>query len=263
MNVYGVKFSDKGKIYYFNAHDLKINNNVCVIVETEKGLQYGKVVEKILESDLTKVQENIKDIVRLTTKEDYKKHLNNLKDAEQALKKAQELADELNLGMRFLSSSYTFDKKQLLLNFTADERVDFRELTRKLAAIYRTRIELRQIGARDKACSVGGIGQCGRELCCASFLNSLESVSMNMAKNQNLALNPSKINGCCGRLLCCLAYEDQNYLDAQKGLPSIGDIVTIENSKGKVISVDILNRKIKLDCGNEIIEVNLNNESNK
>lgn len=263
MNVYGVKFNDKGKIYYFNAHDLKINNNICVIVETEKGLQYGKVVEKIKESEITKLQENIKDIVRVTTKEDYKKHLNNLKDADQALKKAQELADELNLGMRFLSSSYTFDKKQLLLNFTADERVDFRELTRKLAAIYRTRIELRQIGARDKACSVGGIGQCGRELCCASFLNSLESVSMNMAKNQNLALNPSKINGCCGRLLCCLAYEDQNYLDAQKGLPSIGDIVTIEDSKGKVISVDILNRKIKLDCGNEIKEVNLNNESNK
>ncbi len=262
MNIYGVKFSDKGKVYYFNAHNLKINNNVCVIVETEKGLQYGKVVEKVKDSEL-KLQENFKDIVRLTTKEDYHRHLNNLKDAEQALKKAQVLADELDLGMRFLSSSFTFDKKQLLLNFTADERVDFRELTRKLAAIYRTRIELRQIGARDKACSIGGIGQCGRELCCASFLDSLESVSMNMAKNQNLALNPSKINGCCGRLLCCLAYEDQNYLDAQKGLPCVGDVVTIENSKGKVVSVDILNRKIKLDCGNEIKEVNLNNESNK
>lgn len=263
MNIYGVKFNDKGKIYYFNAHDLKINKNVCVIVETEKGLQYGKVVDKIADSDVAKMGENLKDIVRLTTKEDYKRHLDNLKDAEQALKKAQELADELDLGMRFLSSSYTFDKKQLLLNFTADERVDFRELTRKLAAIYRTRIELRQIGARDKACSVGGIGQCGRELCCASFLDSLESVSMNMAKNQNLALNPSKINGCCGRLLCCLAYEDQNYLDAQKGLPSVGDSITIEDTKGKVVSVDILNRKIKLDCGNEIKEVNLNNESNK
>lgn len=263
MNVYGVKFSDKGKIYYFNAHDLKINNNVCVIVETEKGLQYGKVVEKIEENDLNKVQETIKDIVRLTTKEDYKKHLNNLKEAEQALKKAQELADESTLGMRFLSSNYTFDKKQLLLNFTADERVDFRELTKKLASIYRTRIELRQIGARDKACSVGGIGQCGRELCCTSFLDTIESVSMNMAKNQNLALNPSKINGCCGRLLCCLAYEDQNYSETRKGMPNIGDIVTIENSKGKVVFVDILNRRIKLDCGNEIKEVNLNNESNK
>lgn len=261
MNVYGVKFNEKGKIYYFNAHDLDLNKNVCVIVETEKGLQYGKVVEKVDEKDLNGIQENLKDIVRATTKEDYNKHLSNLKDAEQALKTAQKFADELQLGMRFLSSSYTFDKKQLLLNFTADERVDFRELTRKLAAVYRTRIELRQIGARDKASSVGGVGVCGRELCCSSFLTSLESVSMNMAKNQNLALNPSKINGNCGRLLCCLAYEDQAYLDAQRGLPNVGDTVTMNDLTGKVISVDILNRKIKLDCGNEIKEVNLNNES--
>ncbi len=262
MNIYGVKFNDKGKIYYFNAHDLKLNNNVCVIVETEKGLQYGKVVSKI-DDEIANTDNVYKDIIRLTTKEDYKKHLSNLKDAEQALKNAQKLADELNLDMRFISSSFTFDKKQLLLNFTADERVDFRELTKKLAAIYRTRIELHQIGARDKACNVGGIGQCGRELCCSSFLTSLESVSMNMAKNQNLALNPSKINGSCGRLLCCLAYEDEAYLDAHRGLPSVGDTVTIEESRGKVISVDILNRKIKLDCGNEIREVDLNNESHK
>ncbi len=155
MNIYSVKFNDKGKIYYFNAHDLRVNKNVCVIVETEKGLQYGKVVDKVSDSSMLKNKESIKDIVRLTTKEDYKKHLVNLKEADQALKKAQALADELNLGMRFLSSSYTFDRKQLLFNFTADERVDFRELTKRLAAIYRTRIELRQIGARDKACSVG------------------------------------------------------------------------------------------------------------
>ena len=262
MNIYGVKFSDKGKIYYFNAHDLEIASGSPVIVETEKGLQYGKVIEKIEDEKVNKL-ENYKDIVRVATKEDENKHLANLRDAERALKKAQELADELDLGMRFLSSSFTFDKKQLLFNFTADERVDFRELTRKLAAIYRTRIELHQIGARDKACSVGGIGQCGRELCCASFLTSLESVSMNMAKNQNLALTPSKINGACGRLLCCLAYEDVNYLEAQKGLPSVGDTVTIEGIQGKVTSVDILNRKLRLDCGNEIKEVDLKNESHQ
>ena len=261
MNIYGVKFNDKGKVYYFNAHDLKLNHNVCVIVETEKGLQYGKVVDKIEKKDLKNVSENIKDILRVTTKEDYKQYLDNLKTAEQALKKAQNIADDLGLEMHFLSANFTFDRKQLLFNFTADERIDFRELTRKLAAIYRTRIELSQIGARDKACSVVGIGQCGRELCCASFLNSLESVSMNMAKNQNLALNPSKINGACGRLLCCLAYEDQAYLEALKGLPSLGDTVTIDSDQGKVVSVDVLNRKIKLDCGNEIKEVNLNNES--
>ena len=263
MNVYAVKFNENSKVYYFNGHNLKINKNVCVIVETEKGLQYGKVVSKVTEEDLGKISDEIKDIVRLTTKEDYKQYMSNLKEAEQALKNAQKISDALNLKMHFLSSSFTFDRKQLLLNFTADERVDFRELTRKLASIYRTRIELRQIGARDKASCVGGIGQCGKELCCATFLKSLESVSMNMAKNQNLALNPSKINGACGRLLCCLAYEDQEYLNCQKGLPHVGDSVILNEIKGKVISVDVLNRKIKIDCGNEIKEVDMNNENNK
>ena len=261
MNVYGVKFSENGKVYYFNAHDLKLNHNVCVIVETEKGLQYGKVVEKVEEDKINNLSEPRKSILRTTTKEDYKKHLNNLKEADQALKVAQDFAKDLGLSMRFLSSSFTFDKKQLLFQFTAEERVDFRELTRKLAAIYRTRIELRQIGARDKACSVGGIGQCGRILCCNSFLNTLESVSMNMAKNQNLALNPAKINGCCGRLLCCLGYEDQAYLESQRGLPRVGDIVKMKDIQGKVVSVDILNRKIKIDIGNELKEVDMKNES--
>lgn len=263
MNIYGVKFSENGKVYYFNASNLKIYKNVNVIVETEKGLQYGKVVEKIDDIKVKEINEGIKNIVRLTTKEDYKQYLRNLKEADQALKMAQSIAKELDLDMRFLSSYFTFDKKQLLLNFTADERIDFRELTKKLASIYRTRIELHQVGARDKAKETGGIGQCGRTLCCSTFLNTLESVSMNMAKNQNLALNPSKINGCCGRLLCCLGYEDKNYIEAQKGLPHIGAPVKYDNIQGKVVSVDILNRRIKVDTGNEIVEINLNNESDK
>ena len=159
--------------------------------------------------------------------------------------------------MKFLSSTYTFDRKQLLFQFTADERVDFRELTKKLASLYKTRIELRQIGARDKACSVGGIGQCGRNLCCSSFLKTLESVTMNMAKNQNLALNPTKINGVCGRLLCCLAYEDANYFESRKGIPNVGSKVKYDEIEGKVVFVDILNRKIKVDIGNEIVEIDL------
>ena len=263
MNIYGVKFTDSGKTYYFNASNLKIHMNVNVIVETEKGLQYGKVVEKIDESKAEELKENLKNIIRLTTKEDYKQYLKNLKDAEQSLKIAQKIADEMNLDMKFLSSSYTFDKKQLLLTFTADERIDFRELTKKLASIYKTRIELRQIGARDKASNVGGIGQCGRALCCNSFLKTLESVSMNMAKNQGLALNPSKINGACGRLLCCLGYEDDCYTEAHKGLPNIGANVKIDDLSGKVIAVDILNRKVKIDTGNEIVEKVLENESDK
>lgn len=263
MNIYGVKFSDNGKVYYFDASNLKIHLNVNVIVETEKGLQYGKVVEKIDKISEEQSKEGLKKIIRLTTKDDYKQYLKNLKDADQALKVAQDFAKELKLDMRFLSACFTFDKKQLLLNFSADERIDFRDLTKKLASIYKTRIELRQIGARDKASSVGGIGPCGRTLCCASFLKNLESVSMNMAKNQNLALNPSKINGSCGRLFCCLAYEDQNYQEAHKGLPNVGVFVKYDDIKGKVTSVDVLNRKIKIDTGNEIVELNLNNESNK
>ena len=263
MNLYGVKFSENGSIYYFNASNLKIHPNVHVIVETEKGLQYGKVVEKVEEENVGKITDNIKNIIRLTTKEDYKQYLKNLKDAESALKMAQNIANDLHLDMHFLSSSYTFDRKQLLLQFSAEARIDFRELTKKLASIYKTRIELRQIGARDKAKTVGGIGQCGKTLCCSTFLKTLESVSMNMAKNQNLALNPAKINGGCGRLLCCLAYEDESYLEARKGIPQIGSKVKYENVEGKVVFVDILNRKIKVDTGQELVEINLNNESNK
>ena len=262
MNVYGVKFSDSSKVYYFKT-PMKLNNHVCVIVETEKGLQYGKVVEKVNEEKISSFHEDLKDVLRLTTKEDYKKHLSNLKEADQALRTAQILAKELHLNMRFLTAQFTFDKKQLLFQFISEERVDFRELTRKLASLYHTRIELRQIGARDKACKVGGIGFCGRELCCTSFLRSLESVSMNMAKNQNLALNPAKINGCCGRLLCCFAYEDATYQEAQVGLPHVGDTVKMKDWQGKVLSVDVLNRKIKIDIGNEIVEVDMNNESHQ
>ncbi len=262
MAIYGVKFGESGKEYYFDGQNLKLNKNVCVIVETEKGLQYGKVLRKITDYD-SENKDPLKKIIRLTTKEDYKQHLTNLKDADGALKNAQKIANDLQLDMRFLSSSFTFDRKQLLFNFTADERVDFRELTRKLASLYKTRIELRQIGARDKASSVGGIGQCGRELCCSSFLKTLESVSMNMAKNQNLALNPSKINGSCGRLLCCLAYEDSEYQKCGKGLPNVGDHVIMDKIDGKVISVDVLNRKIKVFCDNEIKEVDMNNESHQ
>lgn len=263
MNIYGVIFKEKGKIYYFNSQGKKVNMNANVIVETDKGLQYGKVIEKIEEEVAKELGVEFKNIVRMTTKEDYKQHLSNMKDADVAMKKAQELAKELNLEMKFLSSSYTFDKKQLLLNFSADERIDFRELTKKLASIYRTRIELRQIGARDKAGSIGGIGQCGKALCCATFLTNMESVSMNMAKNQNIALNPSKINGNCGRLLCCLAYEDEMYIESKKGLPNVGNFVNYDGKKGKVVVVDILNRRIKIDTGTEIIELDLQNESNK
>ena len=153
----------------------------------------------------------------------------NLKDAEKALNKAREIIEELKLDMRLLDASYTYDRKQLLFNFIADERVDFRELAKRLAQVYKTRIELRQIGIRDKAKEIGGIGPCGRMLCCNTFLTDLNSVTINMAKNQMLALNPTKINGVCGRLLCCLSYEDEVYTELAKGLPRVGQKVMYNN----------------------------------
>lgn len=260
MHIYGVVFNDNKKISYFKSDNLKLDVDNYVIVDTDKGWQYGKIVEVVADE---KNDDSLKNVVRLATKNDYNQYLKNLKDAELALKEAKKLAKELDLNMHFLSAAFTFDRKQLLFNFIADERIDFRELAKKLANIYKTRIELHQIGARDKASMVGGIGSCGREQCCASFLKNLESVSINMAKNQNLALNPSKINGNCGRLLCCLNYEDAVYTELQKDLPNVGQVITKENVTGKVVSVDILKRKVKVDANNEIVEVEYPYESNK
>ena len=262
-NIYGVVLKNEGKIYYFNGNDLEIENDTYVVVNTEKGIQYGKVVQKV-ENDKVKISlDDLKDIVRITTDEDYDTYLKNLADAEKALKKARELVQELELNMNILDVSYTLDRKQLLFNFIADERVDFRELAKKLAAVYKTRIELRQIGARDKARMVCGIGQCGRQLCCSSFLSHIDSVTMNMAKNQNIALNPSKINGVCGRLLCCLTYEDEEYTRCQVGMPAVGQTVKTDFGSGKVVSVDVLKRKYKVDLDGIIKEIELDSEKNQ
>ena len=263
MRVYGVRFNDKGKTYNFKS-DIECPMNVTVIVETEKGEQFGKVVKEV-ELENKKFDTELKDIIRISTKEDYKTYMNNLKDAEKALKNAKKLVEELKLQMHIIDASYTFDRKQLLFNFYAEERIDFRELAKKLAATYRTRIELRQIGARDKAEQVGGIGMCGRELCCSGFLKNKESVTINMAKNQNIALNPSKINGLCGRLLCCLGYEDDEYTCCRKVLPDIGETVKTEYGTGVVTNLDILNKKYEIDKDGEkfTIEVSDKNEGKK
>ncbi len=261
--VYGVNFKDNGKIYNFKSK-IRCPINVTVITETEKGLQFGKVVS-YLGNELNKNIDGLKDIIRIATKRDYEEYLKNLKDADLALKQCRILVKELNLEMKMINASYTFDRKQLIFNFIADERVDFRELARRLAAIYHTRIELRQIGARDKAREVGGVGICGNKICCANFLNHIDSVSMNMAKNQGLALNPSKINGLCGRLLCCLTYEDEEYLRCSENLPSIGETVKTELGEGSVVNVDILHRSYKVLVNNEKVEIVLGdqNGSNK
>ena len=168
--------------------------------------------------------------------------------------------------MHILSAQYSLDRSQLLFNFYADDRIDFRELAKKLASIYKTRIELRQVGARDKAKQVGGLGVCGQKMCCSRFLNQFDSITMNMAKNQNLALNPSKINGCCGRLLCCLNYEDEEYIRCSKNLLSVGNIIKYNGKDATIIGVDILNRKYKIACDEEKLTIDaeqIKNDSKK
>ncbi len=251
--VYGVNFKDNGKIYNFKSK-IRCPINVTVITETEKGLQFGKIVNYI-NSENVKNLEELKEIVRISTKKDYEDYLKNLKDADLALKHCREIVKELDLDMKMINASFTFDRKQLIFNFLADERIDFRELAKRLASIYRTRIELRQIGARDKAREIGGVGTCGQKICCANVLNHIDSVSMNMAKNQGLALNPAKINGLCGRLLCCLTYEDEEYSRCSEGLPSIGETVSTEYGMGQVVSVDILNRSYKIMINNEKYDI--------
>jgi cell fate regulator YaaT (PSP1 superfamily) len=250
MKVYSVIFKDNGKSYYFNGKDdLMVND--YVIVETERGQEYGKI-NNILknESDST-----YKNIIRKSTKEDDKEYQDIQKENVKALKKCRELASKLELNMNVINADFTFDKSQIMFSFVADERIDFRELAKKLASVYHTRIELRQIGARDKAKEIGGVGICGERICCGRFLNHIDTITMNMAKDQNLALNPSKINGLCGRLLCCLQYEDEQYVECSDGMPAIGETIKTKNGEGKVISVDILNRKCKVLIGSAKEEI--------
>lgn len=255
MKIYGITYHENGKIYNFKSN-LELNKNDLVIVNTDKGFQAAKVsyIKEINDNDII---DELKSIERIATEDDYKKYLSNLKDAKEAFIKSKELAKKLELDMRILSATFTLDKESLLINFVSDDRIDFRDLAKKLAGIYKARIELHQVGARDKAKEVCGIGRCGQTLCCSRFLNQLNSVSMNMAKNQNLALNPSKINGACGRLLCCLAYEDDVYTECNKGLPKVGQKKKYDGKEGIVSSINILNRSYVITVGDDKYEVNL------
>ncbi len=247
IKVVGVSFKENGKVYYFLPGNINLKKNITVIVQTERGLQFGKVVTNIIELEENKINSSLKQIIRIASKKDFHDHLKNLKDAKDALAKCKSIVEKENLPMQVIDCEFTFDRSQLIFKFISDNRIDFRNVVKQLASIYKTRIELRQVGVRDKAKEVGGIGVCGCKLCCARFLKDLESVSINMAKNQNIALNPNKINGVCGRLLCCLKYEDECYKDCRKCLPKIGDIVETEKGKGTVVSLDILKKTYKVD----------------
>lgn len=253
MLVCGISYKDGGKVYHFDINGLNLKSGDYVIVDTEKGEQFGKVV---FVEDRT-VEYSLKPVLRVATKADFNKYLKSLKEAQEALKDAKKFAEDLKLEMQFVDASFTFDHKQLIFNFIADERVDFRELVKLLAAKYKVRIDLHQIGVRDKAKELNGIGPCGRTLCCATYLNHLDTISINMAKNQNIALNPSKINGSCGRLLCCLAFEDDTYSCYRDLLPEVGSTVKYENKKYPVTAIDILNMTytISVDGEEKVIKV--------
>ena len=262
IEVVGVVFKKNSKIYYFSPNGLKIKKGINVIVETERGLQFGTVEIENTEIENFKIKTSLSKVVRISSKKDYEKHLKNLEEAKKALKKCKELVEKYELNMAILDASYTFDKSQLLFTFLSDNRVDFRKLAKDLANIYKTRIELRQVGVRDKAKEIGGYGCCGRPLCCSKFLTDFDSVSINMAKNQNIALNPTKINGVCGRLLCCLKYENECYKECLKNLPKLGKKVETEHGEGKVISTDILKQTYRVDVPDHgIVEVKVNEGS--
>lgn len=259
MNVISAVIQDNSNVYYFDSDKFNIKIGNKIIVEIDKSLYIAEVTN-INIKDYDKESE-IKKIKRIATKKDIQNNAKNIKDSQNAFIMCKKLINKYKLDMNLLNASYTFDRKQLIFQFTSDNRVDFRELAKELASIYKTRIELRQIGARDKAKSIGGIGVCGMQLCCKRFLHDIDSVSINMAKNQGLALNPNKINGSCGRLLCCLKYEDCDYCEAKKGMPQIGATVKTKYGEGKVISTMICKRTYKVDIPDYgIVEIQMDNK---
>ncbi len=260
MNVVEVKFEDNNQTDYFrnSKYDLKIN--LTVVVNSDRGFLFGKVIN-IFENVKKFDNIDLYDVVRISNKKDYLQYKSNLEIMDDVMTKCRDIVSNSGLSMNILDGSYNLDRSQLLFRFVADERVDFRQLAKDLGAAFKTRIELRQVGIRDKAKEVGGIGPCGRKLCCSSFLNTFDSITINMAKNQGVSLNPTKINGVCGRLLCCLKYENDNYSDLKKGLPVVGKKIKYKGNDVKVLSVDILKRKYRVELEDKTIVVVDANES--
>ena len=245
-NIIGVRFKKLGKIYFFNPKGLKVKEGDKVIVETAQGEEYGEVVISNRKVNDEKIVTPLKKVIRIANHRDHK-HFNECKKIEKdAFGICQKKIKEHKLDMNLIDVEYKFDNSKILFYFTADGRIDFRNLVKDLAAIYKIRIELRQIGVRDEVKRIGGNGVCGRELCCCTFLSDFEAVSIKMAKEQNISLNPSKISGNCGRLMCCLKYENEVYEDKLKRLPHVGAIVKTEDGEGEVDSIEILKEKVKV-----------------
>ncbi len=254
VKVVGVRFRQAGKVYYFDPLDFDIKQGSNVIVETARGVEFGLVVmgTKMIEEEA--VVQPLKPIIRPATEEDAAKEAENREKEKEAYKICLQKIAARELEMKLIGCEYTFDGNKILFYFTADGRVDFRELVKDLASVFRTRIELRQVGVRDEAKILGGIGTCGRPLCCHSFLADFAPVSIKMAKEQGLSLNPTKISGVCGRLMCCLKNEEEAYEDLNSKLPNIGDTVTTPDGlKGQVQSLSVLKQKVRVlvETGND------------
>lgn len=247
IKVIGVRFRSGGKVYYFSPGKLEIKTGDHVIVETARGVEYGYVVLGNREVEDDKVVQPLKSVIRMAGKEDQNREQANRKKEKEAFKICQEKIRRHQLEMKLIDVEYTFDNNKILFYFTADGRIDFRELVKDLASVFKTRIELRQVGVRDETKIMGGIGICGRALCCHSYLSEFAPVSIKMAKEQNLSLNPTKISGVCGRLMCCLKNEEETYEYLNSKLPGLGDYVTAEDGlKGEVQSVNVLRQTVKV-----------------
>lgn len=246
VNIVGIRFAKAGKIYNFSPAGHEVKKGDYVVVETIRGLEVGKVVLGPKDIDEAENIAPLKDIIRIATGEDMDQCEKNVRDAEEAIPICEEKIAAHKLDMKIIDAEYTFDRNKFIVYFTAEGRVDFRNLVRDMAAIFRTRIELRQIGVRDEAKAVGGLGSCGREVCCKGFLGEFEPVSIQMAKDQSLSLNPTKISGLCGRLMCCLNYECKVYEEKLKKIPHVGTIVLTKDGKGVVVNTDTLKEEVKV-----------------
>jgi len=246
ITVIGVRFKKAGKIYYFNPGDLDIKKGDFVVVETARGIEFGECVVGMKELREGEIVAPLKNVIRKALEEDINANRINKEKEEEAFKICLEKIKAHDLTMKLIDVEYTFDNNKVIFYFTADGRVDFRELVKDLASIFRTRIELRQIGVRDEAKMTGGLGPCGRSLCCSTFLGEFVPVSIKMAKEQNLSLNPTKISGICGRLMCCLNYEQETYEGIRKRLPKVGSIVDTCYGKGEVISNSVVKEAVKV-----------------
>ena len=255
--VVGVRFKKAGKIYYFSPGDLNINDGDSVIVETARGIEFGSCVIGVKEIPENQIIQPLKNVIRIADSEDIKRHEDNKSKEEQAIEICLEKVKKHNLDMKLIDVEYTFDNNKVIFYFTADGRVDFRELVKDLASVFRTRIELRQIGVRDEAKMIGGIGPCGRSMCCSSYLGDFVPVSIKMAKEQNLSLNPTKISGICGRLMCCLNYEQQTYEETRRKLPRVNSVVDTPDGRGDVISNSAVKESVRVKLsinGEEVIK---------